>query len=62
MDKLIGAQSALDAAEAAASEARQARDAAILEAHAGGVSMYRIAQVLGISQQAVGKIVQRATG
>lgn len=38
--------------------ARKARDAAILDARNEGISMYRIAQVIGISQQAVGQIVR----
>lgn len=38
--------------------ARSARDAAILNAVEAGMSMYRIAQVIGISQQAVGQIVR----
>ena len=39
--------------------ARAQRDAEVTKAHIeAGVSMYRIAQVLGISQQAVGQIVR----
>jgi predicted ATPase len=44
-------------ADAAAKAARDARDNAIRQAAAEGVSLYRIAKDIGISWQAVKKIV-----
>jgi len=52
------AQAALQDAEAGVDRARAARDAAVLQVVAAGVSMYRVAQVIGLSQTAVQKIVK----
>ena len=57
-DVLAGAQAALAAAEDAAAAARAARDREIRRAVRSGLSMYRVAQLLGISQTAVRKIVR----
>lgn len=49
-------QEALDHAEQSTARFRGARDDAIREAIKEGMSMYRVAQVVGISQQAVARI------
>lgn len=51
-------QAALQYREEQAAQARRQRDAGILRAVEAGMSMYRIAQVIGISQQAVAQIVK----
>lgn len=50
VEALRAAQQELDAARAAEVRALDRRDAAIAAAHAGGMTIYRIAAVLGISQ------------
>ena len=57
-DTLEDEQANLRHHEEQMSRARNARDVAILDARNKGMSMYRIAQVIGISQQAVGQIVR----
>jgi DNA-binding NarL/FixJ family response regulator len=40
-------------------EAREKRDALILEAHAQGKSAYRIAMALGVAESTVGRIIEK---
>ena len=56
-DALVEAQEALASAELARSDARAARNLIIREAVRDGMTAYRVAQILGISPQAVSKIV-----
>lgn len=56
---VLECQARLAAAEGVTTEARDARNAAIVRALRSGVTAYRIAQVLGLSQTAVAKIRSR---
>lgn len=53
-----GAQDALDRAQRAVDKARRRRDVLIGQASAAGVTAYRIAQRLGISQPTVGRVLR----
>lgn len=55
-DTLRESHAALAAAETTVQAERAARDQAIRNAISAGMSMYRIAQIVGISQQAVARI------
>lgn len=57
-DELASLHRAVTEADDAAKRARQARDDCIRRLVAEGVTAYRIAQTLGISQPAVAKIVR----
>lgn len=53
-----GAQDALDRAQQAVTQARARRDTLIREAAAAGISAYRIAQRLRVSQPTVGRVLR----
>lgn len=56
--QLQQAQAKVERADAAAAKAREQRDEVVRIAHnVGGLSAYRIAQVVGLSQPAVSKIL-----
>lgn len=57
-DAIVDAHQALLAAEVEVSRLRDARDEAIRAAVAGGVTAYKVAQELGMSQQQIGRIVK----
>jgi len=56
--QLLAAQAALTEREAAVSEARDARSRIILRVYASGVSAYRIAKLIGLSEMQVGRIIK----
>ena len=58
--RLTDARTRLEAAEAATTAARAERDELIREAITAGWTMYRVAQLVGISQQAVRSIRDKA--
>ena len=57
---VIAAAVAADAAGARAAAARHSRDQLVANLVAGGVSMYRVSKVLGVSESGVRKMVARA--
>ena len=57
---VIAAAVAADAAGARAAAARHSRDQLVANLVAGGVSMYRVSKVLGVSESGVRKMVDRA--
>lgn len=59
-NNLHKAQTRLTEALAAADRARDARDAEVTRLNASGVTAYRLAKELGLSQQAIAKIIRKA--
>ena len=56
---LLSAHGNARSAETTAADARQHRDQLVADLVAAGVSMYRVAKVLGVSESGVRKIVDR---
>ena len=58
--ELIDAQAAVDRAENDLTEARTVRDQLLRQHSARGITAYRLAQVVGISEQRIGKILKQS--
>lgn len=59
-DDILAAHAEARAAETVAALVRHSRDQLVANLVAGGVSMYRVSKVLGVSESGVRKMVDRA--